>query len=57
MNNQAFSWVLIDRELELSGWILLDPKQVRFELSGCNGRADYVLSGQRGPPGALANGE
>jgi predicted type IV restriction endonuclease len=47
--NEAFSRVLIDKALEFSGWNLLDPRQLRFELSGANGRADYVLSGQRGP--------
>ena len=49
MSNEAFSRILIDKVLEFSGWNLLDPKEVRFELSGTNGRADYVLSGQRGP--------
>ena len=49
MSNEAFSRVLIDKALEFSGWNLLNPKEVRFELSGTNGRADYVLSGQRGP--------
>ena len=47
--NEAFSRVLIDEALKFSGWNLLDPKQVRFELSGATGRADYVLGGQRGP--------
>lgn len=47
--NEAFSRVLIDKALEFSGWNLLDQKQVRFELNGTNGRADYVLNGQRGP--------
>src|SRR6266571_9540286 len=49
MSNEAFSRVLIDKALEFSGWNLLDPLQVRFELNGATGRADYVLSGQRGP--------
>lgn len=49
MANETFSRVLIDRELEFSGWNLLNPREVRFELTGANGRADYVLSGQRGP--------
>lgn len=35
--------------MELSGWNLLDPHQVRFELNSATGRADYVLSGQHGP--------
>src|SRR6266704_1563201 len=48
-SNEAFSRVLIDRALEFSGWNLLDPQQVRFELNGTTGRADYVLAGQRGP--------
>src|SRR5579864_6856141 len=47
--NEAFSRVLIDKALEFSGWDLLDAHQVRFELNGTTGRADYVLSGQRGP--------
>jgi type I restriction enzyme R subunit len=47
--NEAFSRVLIDKALEFSGWNLLDQKQVRFELNGTDGRADYVLNGQRGP--------
>ena len=51
MSNQpeAFSRVLIDQALKDSGWNLLDSKQVRFELQGHSGRADYVLSGQHGP--------
>ncbi|NNM84433.1 MAG: DEAD/DEAH box helicase family protein [Phycisphaerales bacterium] len=47
--NEAFSRVLIDKALEFSGWNLLDPHQVCFELSGKTGRADYVLLGQHGP--------
>src|SRR5438093_5061766 len=47
--NEAFSRVLIDKALEFSGWNLLEPRQVRFELHGATSRADYVLSGQRGP--------
>jgi type I restriction enzyme, R subunit len=46
---EAFSRVLIDKALEFSGWNILDQQQVRFELNGVTGRADYVLSGQRGP--------
>lgn len=51
MGNQpeAFSRILIDQALRESDWDLLDPHQVRFELNGNNGRADYVLSGPRGP--------
>src|SRR3989454_11671076 len=48
-STEAFSRVLIDKALEFSGWNLLDPHQLRFELNGATGRADYVLSGQRGP--------
>ena len=46
---EAFSRVVIDKALEDSKWDLLDPQQVRFELSGSTGRADYVLSGPYGP--------
>lgn len=51
MNNpgEQFSRVLIDKELEYSGWNLLDQLQVRFELRGEAGRADYVLFGSTGP--------
>jgi len=48
-SNEAFSRVLIDKALEFSGWNLLDSHQVRFELNTENGRADYLLGGQRGP--------
>src|SRR6266404_1773077 len=41
--NEAFSRILIDKELEFSGWDLLDPRQVRFELHTSTGRADYLL--------------
>jgi type I restriction enzyme R subunit len=51
--NEAFSRILIDKALEFSGWDMLNPKQIRFELSGTNGRADYVLNGQRGPLAVL----
>ena len=46
---EAFSRVLIDQALRESGWDLLDPHRVRFESHGHGGRADYVLSGPRGP--------
>jgi type I restriction enzyme, R subunit len=53
-SNEAFSRILIDKALEASGWNLLDPRQVRFELRGTDGRrADYVLGGQRGPISVL----
>jgi len=48
-SNEAFSRILIDKALEFSGWNLLDSHQVRFELNTANGRADYLLGGQRGP--------
>jgi len=46
--NEAFSRILIDRALEYSGWKLLDPKQVQFELQTGNGRADYLLKDSLG---------
>jgi type I site-specific restriction endonuclease len=46
---EAFSRVLIDQALKDSGWELLHDHRVRFELDGKSGRADYVLSGERGP--------
>jgi type I restriction enzyme, R subunit len=46
---EAFSRVLIDQALKDSGWDLLDDRRVRFELDGKSGRADYVLTGDRGP--------
>lgn len=46
--NEAFSRVLIDKALEFSNWNLLDPHEVRFELNGLTGRADYVLMAKRG---------
>lgn len=45
---EAFSRVLRDRASSESGWDLLDQKQVRFEVLGNSGRADYVLCGQYG---------
>src|SRR5712692_4815010 len=41
--NEAFSRILIDKALEYSGWNLLEPQQVQFELHTANGRADYLL--------------
>lgn len=40
---------MIDRALTDSGWDLLNPTQVTFEISGSSGRADYVLRGAHGP--------
>src|SRR3954449_8291566 len=47
-NNETFSRVLIDKALESSGWNLLDPRQVAFELQISSGRADYCLKDQVG---------
>jgi len=46
--NEAFSRILIDRELAESGWDLLDAGQVQFELHTTNGRADYLLKDRNG---------
>lgn len=46
--NEAFSRILIDKALEFSGWNLLDPVQVQFELNTANGRADYLLKNKLG---------
>lgn len=46
--NEAFSRILIDKALEFSGWDLLDPRQVQFELHTTNGRADYLLKDKLG---------
>lgn len=46
--NEAFSRVLIDKELTFSGWDLLDPRQIQFELHTSNGRADYLLKDKLG---------
>jgi type I restriction enzyme R subunit len=46
--NEAFSRILIDKALEYSGWDLLDPQQVQFELHTSNGRADYLLKDNLG---------
>jgi len=46
---EQFSRVQIDKELEYSGWNLLDTTQVKYEVSGDAGRADYVLVGPNGP--------
>jgi type I site-specific restriction endonuclease len=43
VNNEAFSRVLIDKALEVSGWNLLDPRQIQYEYTVPNGRADYLL--------------
>ena len=46
--NEAFSRILIDKALEFSGWDLLNPKQVFFELQSASGRADYLLKDKLG---------
>lgn len=46
--NEAFSRVLIDKALEASGWDLLDPRQVQFELITASGRSDYLLKDNLG---------
>lgn len=46
--NEAFSRILIDKALEFSGWDLLNPQQVHFELQLANGRADYLLRDKLG---------
>jgi len=46
---EAFSRILIDQALKESGWDLFDPHRVRFESSGRDGRADYILLGKNGP--------
>ncbi len=46
---EAFSRVLIDQALRESDWDLLDTHRVRFESSGSDGRADYLLLGKNGP--------
>lgn len=46
---EAFSRILIDQALKESDWDLLDPHRVRFESSGRDGRADYILLGKNGP--------
>lgn len=46
--NEAFSRILIDKALEYSGWDLLDPQQVLFELHTGSGRADYLLKDRLG---------
>jgi type I restriction enzyme R subunit len=46
--NEAFSRILIDKSLEESSWNLLDSQQITFEQNIVNGRADYLLKGDRG---------
>jgi hypothetical protein len=46
--SEACSRILIDKALEFSGWSLLDPKQVTFELPTGSGRADYLLKDKLG---------
>src|SRR6266568_6836532 len=46
--NEPFSRILIDRALEFSGWDLLDPTQLQFELHTSGGRTDYLLKDKLG---------
>jgi type I restriction enzyme R subunit len=46
--NEAFSRILIDKALEFSGWDLLDPAQVVFEVHSGAARADYLLKDKIG---------
>jgi superfamily II DNA or RNA helicase len=46
--SEAFSRVLIDQALKESDWDLFDSHRVRFESSGRDGRADYLLLGKNG---------
>ena len=46
--SEAFSRILIDKALEFSGWDLLDPTQVQFELHTSGGRTDYLLKDKLG---------
>jgi type I restriction enzyme, R subunit len=46
---EAEARVRIDAALTESGWDLLDPHQVRYEVTGQTGRSDYVLFGKHGP--------
>jgi type I restriction enzyme R subunit len=47
--NEAFSRVLIDRQLADAGWEVTNPNAVRFEYSlPDNTRADYVLCNRHG---------
>lgn len=45
---EAFSRILIDKELEYAKWDLLDDKQVTFEYHNASGRADYLLKDKNG---------
>ena len=44
--SEAFSRILIDKALEASGWNLLDPHQLWFELSGTGRRAGRLCFGR-----------
>lgn len=45
---EAFSRILIDQALKDSGWNTTDTRQVRLEVSGSGGRADYILLDDKG---------
>ena len=40
---ETYARILIDKQLEYSGWDITDGTQVDTEVSGNSGRADYVL--------------
>ena len=44
--NEAVSRALIEAAQVFSGWGVLHPQEVRFELSMDDGRADYVEGGK-----------
>ena len=46
--NEAYSRILIDKALEVSGWDLLDARQLRYEINTTSGRADYLLKDSLG---------
>lgn len=45
---EAFSRILIDQALKDSGWNITDTRQVRLEVTGSSGRADYILLDDNG---------
>lgn len=47
-SSEAFSRILIDKELEYAKWDLQDSRQVKFEFHTHSGRADYLLMDKNG---------
>ena len=41
--SETFSRIFIDKALEFSGWDLLNPRHVQFELHRANGRVGYLF--------------